>query len=192
MNGFIDRVDCAEIDGEKWLKVVDYKTGSKSFDLANIYNGYQLQLPLYTKMLLDLPEFKGYNVAAMEYFLAGVPKLEQGQEIDTPTLADNFKRKGLFVAEVESVEALDSTEGGLYNNAHINKDGSFASRAPVASRQEIDQLGEFVKKKTKSIMERMVSGDVSVCPMKQGVNACRYCKFDGICRFEYGKNKLSS
>ena len=191
INGFIDRVDYAEIDGEKWLKIVDYKTGNKSFDLANIYNGYQLQLPLYTKMLLEQPEFAEYNVAAMEYFLAGVPKIEQGQQLDAAALADNFKRKGLFVAEKEIVKALDSTDDGLYNNAPVNKDGSFASRALVAKRCEMAQLGEFVKQKTKSIMERMAGGDVSVCPMKQGVNACQYCGFEGICRFEYGKNKVS-
>jgi len=38
----------------------------------------------------------------------------------------------------------------------------------------------------------MAGGDVSVCPMKQGINACQYCAYDGICRFEFGKNKVSN
>ncbi len=192
VNGFIDRVDYAEIDGEKWLKIIDYKTGNKSFDIANIYNGYQLQLPLYTKMLTATPEFAGHNIAAMEYFLAGVPRFEQGQELDAAALAENFKRKGLFVAEPEIVTALDSTDGGLYNNAPLKKDGTFAARALVADRRQLAALGDFVEQKMKEIMERMSGGDVSVCPMKQGVNACQYCNFDGICRFEYGKSKVSS
>jgi len=192
VNGYIDRVDSAEIDGEKWLKIVDYKTGDKSFDIENIYNGYQLQLPLYTKMLTALPEFEGYNVAAMEYFLAGVPKLEQGQVPIPADLADSFERKGLFVAEPHIVKALDSTEDGRYNNAPLKKDGTFAARALVASREQMDALGHFVEQKLTDIMERMAGGDVSVCPMKQGINACQYCAYDGICRFEFGKNKVSN
>lgn len=190
INGFIDRVDCAEIGGEKWLKIIDYKTGNKSFDIANIYNGYQLQLPLYTKMLTSQAEFAGHNIAAMEYFLAGVPKFEQGQQQTPAVLAENFKRKGLFVAEPEIVAALDNTEDGLYNNAPLKKDGSFAARALVADRRQITALGNFVEQKLKEIMQRMSQGDVSVCPMKQGINACQYCNFDGICRFEYGKSKV--
>lgn len=192
INGFVDRVDAAEIDGEKWLKIVDYKTGDKSFDVSNIYNGYQLQLPLYSKMLTEQPEFSDCNIAAMEYLLAGVPTFEQGQEISASSLAENFKRKGLFVAEVPVVKALDATEKRLYNNADINKDGSFSVRASVADRAQMAALGDFVEQKVKNIMNRLASGDVSVCPMKDGENACQYCEYDGICRFEYGKNKVST
>ncbi len=192
INGFIDRVDSAEIDGEKWLKIVDYKTGNKDFDLSNIYNGYQLQLPLYSKMLTEQSDFAGHNIAAMEYFLAGVPTFKQGQEFSADALAENFKRKGLFVAEVPIIEAMDGSEGGLYNNAARKKDGSFSSLASVASREQFEALGNFVEQKVKDIMGRMANGDVSVCPMKQGVNACQYCEYGGICRFEYGKSKVSA
>ncbi len=192
INGFVDRVDGAEINGEKWLKIVDYKTGAKNFDVSNIYNGYQLQLPLYSKMLTEQPEFADCNIAAMEYFLAGVPTFEQGQEISAVSLAENFKRKGLFIAETSIIKALDATEKGIYNNADIKKDGCFSSKASVADRKQIAALGDFVEQKVKEIMNRMASGDVSVCPMKQGENACQYCEYDGICRFEYGKNKVST
>lgn len=192
INGSVDRVDCAEIDGEKWLKVVDYKTGDKALELSKIYNGYQLQLPLYAKMLTEQPEFQGYNIAAMEYFLAGVPTFAQGQEITAKSLAGNFLRKGLFVSEKPVIKSLDTTEEGLYNNASIKKDGTFSSSAMVASREELSALGDFVENKVKEIMQRMVSGDVSVCPMKQGINACQYCDYSGICRFEYGKSKIAT
>ncbi len=191
INGFIDRVDTAQICGEKWLKIVDYKTGNKSFDLEKIYNGYQLQLPLYTKMLQQI-QFPDARVAAMEYFLAGVPLFESESENvleDPQTLAQAFKRKGLFIAEPEIVRAIDKTDG-LYHNAPIKKDGSFYSTAMVADRAQMQQLCDFAVRKTREIMEQMVSGDVSVCPMKQGSNACEYCSYEGICRFEYGKNKV--
>lgn len=193
INGFIDRVDGADLNGQKWIKIIDYKTGDKAVDLAKIYNGYQLQLPLYSKMLQQEAGFENSKIAAMEYFLAGVPTFDQGQQnaMDDPAaLAGAFRRKGLFAADTGIVRALDHTETGLYNNAPIKKDGSFAARALVATQEQMEALGRFVEQKTVSIMERMASGEVSVCPMKTGVNACQYCSFDGICRFEYGKNKV--
>lgn len=189
LNGFIDRVDTAEIGGEKWMKIVDYKTGDKSLDLANIYNGYQLQLPLYTRALSSHPDFKGYNTAAMEYFLAGVPKFGENEDFQPETLATAFRRRGLYVAETEIAKALDHS-GGMYTNAPLTKNGTFSARAAVADRKQLEDLGDFVEKKLISVMEQMAGGEVSVCPMKQGINACQYCNYNHICRFEYGKNKV--
>ena len=193
VNGFIDRVDGADIDGTQWIKIVDYKTGNKSVSLEKIYNGYQLQLPLYSKMIQSEEMFKNTKIAGMEYFLAGVPQFEtEAQDVtDNPdALASQFKRNGLFAADADIVHAIDNTENGLYTNAKINKNGTFDARALVANEEQMQALGAFVEKKTTQIMQRMANGEVSVCPMKKGVNACQYCAFDGICRFEYGKSKV--
>ena len=47
VTGFVDRVD-GWIDGGKLhLRVVDYKTGRKTFDLTEVWNGLGLQMLLY-------------------------------------------------------------------------------------------------------------------------------------------------
>ena len=47
LKGRIDRIDlCCEED-RVYVKVVDYKSGSTSFDLASLYDGLQLQLVVY-------------------------------------------------------------------------------------------------------------------------------------------------
>ena len=53
ISGFVDRVD-GWVDGEKLcLRVVDYKTGRKSFDLTDIWNGMGLQMLLYLFTLTE-------------------------------------------------------------------------------------------------------------------------------------------
>ena len=47
ISGFVDRVDGWVHDGRLYLRVVDYKTGRKSFDLTDIWNGMGLQMLLY-------------------------------------------------------------------------------------------------------------------------------------------------
>ena len=53
ISGFVDRVDGWEHDGKLYLRVVDYKTGRKSFDLTDIWNGMGLQMLLYLFTLAD-------------------------------------------------------------------------------------------------------------------------------------------
>ncbi len=195
INGKVDRVDGAIVDGETWLKIIDYKTGDKSVSLEKIYNGYQLQLPLYSRMLQKEARFAGSHVAAMEYFLAGVPTFEEGTDnvtADPASLAAAFRRKGLYLADMDLMRKLDHTPGLMYNNVSITSKNKFDSRSPVVSAEQMEALGDFVEKKTMEIMNRMAEGEVQVCPMKQGVNACQYCDFGGICRFEYGKSKVQT
>lgn len=188
INGYIDRVDEALIDGQRYIKVIDYKTGEKKIDLEKIYNGYQMQLPLYTKMLLDEPEMKDARVASMGYFMASVPVFHKPVEEDA-ALCDQFKRDELYLSEPEIVQAMDNTQAGAYAASILKKDGAFRAGAATADAAQLDLLGEFVVRKTTQIMQQIAHGDVSVRPMKQGVNACQYCRFDGICRFESGKGE---
>jgi len=49
--GSIDRVDLMEKDGIKYIRVIDYKTGTKEFKLANLFSGINLQMVLYLMAL---------------------------------------------------------------------------------------------------------------------------------------------
>ena len=51
VGGKIDRVDGYIKDGRLYLKVVDYKTGSKSFHLSDVLYGLNMQMFLYLLML---------------------------------------------------------------------------------------------------------------------------------------------
>ena len=53
-NGKIDRVDTCEDGDCVYVKVIDYKTGSKSFDVTALYHGLQLQLMVYMDAALQL------------------------------------------------------------------------------------------------------------------------------------------
>ena len=51
-NGFIDRFDLKSSEqGSEGLRVIDYKSGDKKIKTAELFNGIQIQLPLYTRAL---------------------------------------------------------------------------------------------------------------------------------------------
>ena len=47
LRGRIDRMDVFEDEDKVYVKIMDYKSGSTSFDLALLYHGLQLQLVVY-------------------------------------------------------------------------------------------------------------------------------------------------
>ena len=47
LKGRIDRLDLCEDENHVYVKIIDYKSGNTSFDLAALYYGLQLQLVVY-------------------------------------------------------------------------------------------------------------------------------------------------
>ena len=68
-SGKIDRIDTCEDENCIYVKVTDYKTGMKTFDITAFYHGLQLQLPVYLNAAMDL---EGRKTKAKEIVPAGI------------------------------------------------------------------------------------------------------------------------
>ena len=67
-NGKIDRVDLCKDKDKVYVKVLDYKTGSKAFDVVALYHGLQLQLMVYMDAAVKMtqkhyPDSEGIQVS---------------------------------------------------------------------------------------------------------------------------------
>ena len=76
MGGKIDRVDIYTKDGVKYIRVVDYKTGSKEFVLSDILSGLNMQMLIYLDIICD-KELSGrdYSPAGVLYSPASMKKI---------------------------------------------------------------------------------------------------------------------
>ena len=45
--GSVDRVDVMEKDGKSYLRVIDYKSGGKKFDMSQVLSGLNMQMLIY-------------------------------------------------------------------------------------------------------------------------------------------------
>ena len=70
--GTVDRVDAMELGGNTYLRVVDYKTGSKKFDLREVWHGLDCQMLLYLFTLVQNGGalFPNPKIAGVEYLWA--------------------------------------------------------------------------------------------------------------------------
>lgn len=84
LKGRIDRLDLCEDEKHVYVKIIDYKSGNTSFDLAALYYGLQLQLVVYMDAALEMEERKHPEKTAVPagifYYNIKVPWLKKKEK----------------------------------------------------------------------------------------------------------------
>ncbi len=203
ITGRIDRVDITTLDGNTYVKIIDYKTGATKFDPTDIYFGSQLQLFLYLDALIKNGKalFGDKNIEAklfpggVFYFNINDPIIELdvdfGNEASKNSIEqialEKFKMSGLVLAEKEIVDKMDKGLSGHSAIIPVNvlKDGGFGKNASVATLEQFDKICSFVVSKISEIGKDIVEGKIDIRPFKKGTNtACMYCSFGVVCGIE--------
>lgn len=197
VTGFVDRVDGWEHEGKLYLRVVDYKTGSKSFDLTEVRNGMGLQMLLY---LFTLQQ-KGQEMFGKEIVPAGVLYVpardvavsgnrDMSEEERRKLVDKQLRRKGLVLDEPEVLAAMEQPgeEGIRFLPLKWNKDGQLSGDALV-SRKRFARLERHVDRVLRDICREMAAGNIAADPFWRGAdrNACQYCEYAAACHFEEGR-----
>ncbi|MCI9568993.1 MAG: ATP-dependent helicase [Lachnospiraceae bacterium] len=208
LRGRIDRLDVLEDEDHVYVKIMDYKSGSTSFDLALLYHGLQLQLVVYMDAAMRMEEKKrpGKEAvpAGMFYYHIDDPVLErkddmQPEEIEAGILK-KLRMNGLVNSNLEVIRHLDreiETESDVIPVAV--KNGIIQeAKSSVAGTARFVGLSGFVRGKLKDMGEEILDGNTSVNPYKQGQRtACDYCPYHSVCGFDlktggYSFRKLAS
>ena len=194
LKGRVDRIDKVELDGETYIRIVDYKTGSKSFDLSELYYGLQIQLLVYLDAILRNSKkilSKQCMPGAILYFRIDDPIIKSKKSLSEDEIKDEVLKKlkmnGLILKDADLVRAMDNTMEtySLIIPAKFNKDGSFSNSSSVISEEQFDILRKYVNDKMVELCEDMLSGDVKIEPCKSSkVIYCDYCDYSSICQFD--------
>lgn len=196
LNGRIDRVDKLNLDGETYLRIIDYKTGSKKFDLNKFYNGLQMQLLVYLDALINNSENIVENKAmpgAILYFRIDDPILKSKgdlteEEIKSEVLKE-LKLEGLLLDDVKVVKAMDNTlEPGTHSliiPANMKKAGDLGKNKALITMEQFELLRKYVNEKMVEICQNMIEGKIDIEPCKENKNiVCDYCNYSHICQFD--------
>lgn len=197
ISGFVDRVDGWEKDGRLYLRVVDYKTGRKSFDLTDIWNGMGLQMLLYLFTL----EQKGEALYRKEIVPAGVLYLpareavvagsrSMSEEERKKKVDAQLKRRGLVLDEAAVLEAMEHAgpEGPRFLPVRVNRSGALTGDALV-SAERLGRLARHTRHILQEVGEELAAGNISADPFWRTPehNACRWCEYAAACHFEEGR-----
>ena len=195
--GKIDRIDTC-VDGDKvYVKVVDYKTGKKAFDVTALYHGLQLQLMVYLDAAVGLEEKRhpGQEVipAGVFYYRIEDPLVDKrqktedsGEEIQEDILKE-LKPDGVINCKDEVLAHLDRRMEGesLVVPVKYNKNGSLSKTSKAVSEEEFAVMMQHAVGKVKSVHEQILKGEVEPRPYRNGQETgCDYCGYRNICGFD--------
>lgn len=196
LRGRIDRVDTAAIEDRVYVKVIDYKSGERRFDLAALYYGLQLQLVVYMNAAVELARKKHPDKevvpAAMLYYRVTDPMVE-GENLTTEEInakiLQELKMTGIVNGSDEAVRLLD---GEFSDKSDIlplerKKDGNFSAVSSVISEEDMRMVSNYVNHKIRSLGREILDGTISVNPCELGSErACTYCAYSHVCGYASG------
>ena len=186
--GTVDRADeWVEEDGTRWVRVVDYKTGSKKLDLKEVYCGLDCQMLLYLFSLTRdaSGRFTGAEPAGVLYLLAD-PAPETTTRADAAKSVE-YKLDGLVRDEQKVFDAMDAEETGRYL--------PFSFRNGVPSPYQKDKRADIAKLNrirlhlddlVTQMGEQLYGGQIAAEPVVTGRSPCQWCDYGFICCHETG------
>ena len=195
LQGRIDRIDVSEDAEHVYVKVIDYKSGNRKFDLAALYYGLQLQLVVYMNAAMEMESRKHPDKeivpAALLYYHIDDPTIETPVELTDEQINEQILAKlrmnGVVNSDPGVVERLDRymQDKSVVIPVEKKKDGSFSARSGVLSREEMQLISSYVDAKIRSIGREILDGKIAANPYEKGnEGACTYCAYKKVCGFD--------
>ena len=195
LQGRIDRIDVSEDAEHVYVKVIDYKSGNRKFDLAALYYGLQLQLVVYMNAAMEMESRKHPDKeivpAALLYYHIDDPTIETPVELTDEQINEQILAKlrmnGVVNSDPGVVERLDRymQDKSVVIPVEKKKDGSFSARSSVLSREEMQLISSYVDAKIRSIGREILDGKIAANPYEKGnEEACTYCAYKKVCGFD--------
>lgn len=192
VSGTIDRVDVMHRDGHCYVRVVDYKTGNKTFALDEVYEGLDLQMLLYMFSVCDSSEgrFADAVPAGVVYLLAD-KNPELMERTKAASWIPTYQVDGLILDDEMVINAMDHEGGGVFIPVKRNKNGSLAKGSKVASLAKLGRIKQRIEELVIEMAGELYAGRVEPVPLITGKSPCEYCDYISVCRHEEGKNERS-
>ncbi|MBE3575713.1 MAG: PD-(D/E)XK nuclease family protein [Firmicutes bacterium] len=195
--GRVDRVDMLPGPAQPYVFLIDYKSGSVQPDYTAFFWGLQLQLPLYVAAVVRALQAQPGGWA---YFRIQEPWIRAdgfapGPDLDPEDL-DRRRRKdmcfqGVFHSQPGLLHSLahDCGQPGSLVPVRLKKDGQVhrSDCGRVLDEDQWQALLSFAQARAAQLAQEVLSGEISARPFYQTTshaNACRYCPYGAVCRFE--------
>ena len=178
ITGKIDRIDTAQNEDGKYLRIIDYKSSAKNIDLNQVYAGLQIQLLTYLDAVCKQEDLMPAGIlyfSLLEQMVKSDKKLTE-EEIENE-IRKNFKMKGLILADVKIIKLHDKTlntgtskivPAAITASGEINKKWTSG-----VNKEDFKVLQDYIYKTIKDISKEILKGKTP----------CDYCSYKSICGF---------
>lgn len=205
LRGVVDRIDGWVKDGILYVRVVDYKSGTKAFSYGEIMNGLGMQMPVYLFALRReaerylarhpalaaeaiVPAGVLYTPARAEPYTAphDLPDYELHAKLDAALM-----RSGIVLADPDVIEAMEPgiQSEGRFIPVKLLRNRQPSSSSGVADAAQFELLEQHVRRMTALTAEWMEEGHIGTRPaVTHGIQACTYCDYRSVCFFNNSRD----
>ena len=192
--GKADRVDIFEKDGRKYMRIVDYKSGTKSFDLQYVYYGLDVQMLMYLCALSENGKaVYGTTMPAGCMYVGANPKIVAISKGEGIAEAENeiwkkHPRSGIFLDDSAVLNAMDDGLGGRYIPV---KTGS--QKKPLVTEEQFGKLFVHIKTLLENMASTLLDGGTFKNPVRtRKKDSCKYCVYSRFCFYDGPGRKMES
>lgn len=183
-SGTVDRADIFKDGDKNYIRVVDYKTGDKTFSLGDIYHGKNIQMLVY---LYSIVESMGKSVPAGVLYMPShdaEPELSRDASADeAKKLCDkNYKMKGVVLDDERVIHAMEDDIGGKYIPVALKNDGSYTASSMLMTGDEFSVMKDYIDYIVGDMADSLTSGKIEASPLVSGQSSpCNYCDYWSVC-----------
>ncbi|MCM1495951.1 MAG: exodeoxyribonuclease V subunit gamma [Bacteroides sp.] len=195
MSGIIDRIDICQDEEHVYVKVLDYKSSSKDIDADYVNAGLQLQLLVYTNVVLEVlqkkfPE-KEIIPAGSLYYGFHIPMVEKTSKKITEALSRKISKETALTGIINKEEPCISLLGdeGILPIRLKEMDGvsTVMDSEHVLSLEQYQTLLAQARDTAALIGSAMLEGQIPIRPVRTGRSLpCDYCDYQDICKLDCG------
>lgn len=201
VRGSVDRVDVMDKNGEKYIRVIDYKTGSKTFKIGDIMYGLNLQMLIYLSAIkANGKNYFGDNIVpcgvlyqpAKAKFVSSDDKNDSEKNLNE--FDKNLRMNGIILNNDSVIIGMDSTEKGKYIPVKKSSRGGYTGADYLYDLSELGKIFKNIDDTLTEMAKTLHKGNIEYNPTKDftsasdNYDACKYCPYLSICGYEDGKN----
>ena len=189
LRGIVDRVDKMDKNGKRYLRVVDYKTGKKSFSLSDVLGGLGMQMVLYlVSIWRNGKDYYGDNIVP-----AGVlylPARFEPYNINRKDSEDAVKMKrlesgkmdGIILDDGDVIKGMNRSLDGVMIPISVNKSGGI--KGNFISLGNLEKLAEIMDNIMAEMGNELHKGRVPAKPAfgKDHGTTCDFCDYRSVCK----------
>ncbi len=187
IRGKVDRADLMRKDGRTYIRIVDYKTGTKIFDLSDIMYGLNLQMLIYLSALTkNSTGFCDEKLipAGVLYMPSMVPVINAAFDDSFEKIAAERNKKlrmnGLILGDMDVIGAMERDFEGVYIPVSA-KGENVKGTDNLASLEEFGAVFAHIDRLISDMATELTQGRVEAVPVTGGYEACDYCPYKAAC-----------
>lgn len=190
LNGLIDRLDTAKIDGQETGLIFDYKLSERKFSFSKFWYGIDMQLAIY---MLAVRSAGIKPIGAFYFPIETGAKSTEFANLKRQTERFEYKTNGIFHGQYAA--RIDNTVqtgwSRFYNYGVSKKDGQYGYYASSGALRpdDFDKFLEYAEQKICDLTAQMSKGRIEVSPYRLNTEVpCGWCKYRSVCRFDWQIN----